>query len=414
MRDCFAGNFAGDSILLERKSNNEPYSIDEIYQYVVRFHEQRRLGKYDQHGLLKQLIDKNWNDMKKELNEAENSNGGIKREYSWSEAEHRVRNCFACALLGDTDIFPTSKAQYDIFDIKTAVDCFDTKTLIDKYPKQGRHDYDEKKEEVDTNRVLMKTEYDKATTYDEVEHGSGFVIHGCSIITNHHVIKTYLDDKQKYEIRISNGVIRNQSCIEAYSDADKDLALLYCSDLKSEKYEICPLQLSAQPLFTGGKVFCFGYPINHTGETALFVEGVVSGFKKAMFNNKQLMVLNCSLCSGNSGGPVLRRIKGEIKVVGVVKQKHTHEILTPAEVNAIAEQSVDDVTKKFPTAYESSPEVAQNLADGLSLRLHKALMSTHSPFPFGDALPGSLVTEFLAYCAQQYKKLDAGVTSSNL
>lgn len=209
--------------------------------------------------------------------------------------------------------------------------------------------------------------------------------------------------KKKYEIHISNGVINDLPCKDAYYDAEKDLALLYCSDLDLKQCGICPLQLSAQLLSTGRKVFCFGYPINHTGETALFVEGMVSGFKKTMFD-EPLMVLNCSLCPGNSGGPVLCRTKGEIKVVGVVKQQHTHEILTPAEVTAIVEHSLDDVTKTLPTAYDSSPGVAQNLVEGLSLRLHRALVSTHSPYDFGDALQGSLVIKFMADCDQLYAR----------
>jgi len=411
VKDCFAGNFAGDSPVLERKPNNEPYRIDEIYQAVVRIHKEGRLLRYDGENLLKQLIDENWNDLIKEHNEALKSGDATKREYSWSEAEHRVRHCFAGTLLDDTDIFPTTKASYDIFDINTAIEHFDTKKLIDKYPKPGSG-YDEEKEEVDTRRVLMKTEYDEATTMVEVEHGSGFIIHDHSIITNEHVIKTYLDDKRKYEIHISNAVINDLPCTDAHYDSKKDLALLYCRDLNLKECGIHPLQLSSQPLSTGRKMFCFGYPVNHTGETALFVEGTVSGFKKTLFG-EPLMVLNCSLCSGNSGGPVLCRTKGEIKVVGVVKQKHTKEILTPAEVTAIVEHSVDDVTKTLPTAYDSSSEVAQTLVDGLSLRLHKALMSTHSPFNFGDALPGSLIIEFMADCDKRYTKLDVRKTSSN-
>lgn len=125
VRDCFAGNFAGDRPLLEIKLDNEPYNIDEIYEAVFDIYEQGLLLKYDPEECLKLLIDENWNVLIKEHQETT-----IKHEYSWSEAERRVRNCFARSFLNDTDIFPTRKQSYDIFDIKRAIDNFDTKNLL--------------------------------------------------------------------------------------------------------------------------------------------------------------------------------------------------------------------------------------------------------------------------------------------
>ena len=78
VRDCFAGNFAGDRPLLSRKLNNEPYRIDEIYEAVVRFHEEGRLLKYDSEEYLKQLIDNNWNDLIAEHQEAVERDDAIK------------------------------------------------------------------------------------------------------------------------------------------------------------------------------------------------------------------------------------------------------------------------------------------------------------------------------------------------
>ena len=78
------------------------------------------------------------------------------------------------------------------------------------------------------------------------------------------------------------------------------------------------MHLSNQPLVTGMQVFSFGYSMSHTGETALFVNGHVSGFKETCSDYRpSLIVLNLSLNSGNSGGPVLSRIGNQLKVVGV-------------------------------------------------------------------------------------------------
>ena len=381
VRDCFAGNFAGDRPLLKRKLDNKPYNIDEICQTVFHINEEGQLLKYDPEENLKRLIDENWNVLIKEHQEAT-----IKHEYSWSEAERRVRNCFAGTLLNDTDIFPIRKQSYDIFDIKRAIDNFDTKKLIDKYPKPGPGDK-EKKQKVVTQRVLIKTEYDNATTMVEVEHGSGFLIDDKFIITNKHVINTYLEDtEEKYEIHISNAAIGQLPCEVAHHVSDKDLALLYCPHLNLKKGDILPLKLSREELKTGMSIMCFGYPIHYRGETALFVDGKVSGFKETLYGDP-LVILNCSLTCGNSGGPVLRRINGTLEVVGVVKQKHTQEILTEDQLTAIVNDSKDD-----------SSEGAQISVKHLSLRLHNALMGTHSPYNFSDALPGPLVAKFKEDC----------------
>ena len=390
VRDCFAGNFAGDRPLLSRKLNNEPYRIDEIYQAVVRFHEEGRLLKYDSEEYLKQLIDNNWNDLIAEYREAVERDDAIKHEYSWSEAEHRVRNCFADTLLNDIDIFRTKKKSYDIFDVKTVVDNFDNKKLIDKYPKQGPG-YDKEKQKVDSQRAYIKTKYEEATNIDEVEHGSGFIIDKQCIITNKHVLSTYLEDKKnEYEIRISNAIIKDLPCTVAHHDAAKDLALLYCSALNLKECGICPLKLSSQPLLPGMCIMCFGYPVHYRGDRALFVDGKVSGSKEVLYGDP-LVVLNCSLSSGNWGGPVLRRINGTLMVLGVVKQKHTQPILAENQITAILNDSTVD-----------SSEGAQISVKQLLLKLHNALMGTHSPFNFSDALPGHLAIKFMDDVKRKY------------
>ena len=342
-------------------------------------------------------------------------------EYSCGEAERRVRDCFASAFPGDSDVFPTKKDQsgmpkiyqtFDIFDIKQSLDYFDTKKYLEKYPEKG-HISDEIKEGVDKQRADILREYEIATTNDEIEHGSGFVISDHFILTNKHVIQTYLDQKD-FEIHISNAAIGELHCEVVHSDPGKDLALLYCPDLNLHQSRISPLQLSTQPLLPGMQIFSFGYPMSHTEETALFVNGNVSGSKRTPSGHSKA-VLNCSLNSGNSGGPVLSWVDGEVRVVGIATQKHFKEILTLDEMNTIENirkslqtQTITDVpeyeidclcrqkiTKKIPLSCQVSLHL-------LTLKLYDAL-ETHSQFNLSNALPGDLVVEFIKNFIPKYK-----------
>ena len=342
-------------------------------------------------------------------------------KYSREEAEHRVRDCFASAFPEDSDVFPTKKDQsgmpkffqtFDIFDIKQSLEYFDAKKYLKKYPEKG-HISDEIKEGVDKQRADILREYEIATTNDEIEHGSGFVISDHFILTNKHVIQTYLDQKD-FEIHISNAAIGELHCEVVHSDPGKDLALLYCPDLNLHQSRISPLQLSTQPLLPGMQIFSFGYPISHTEETALFVNGNVSGSKRTPSGHSKA-VLNCSLNSGNSGGPVLSWVNGEVRVVGIATQKHFKEILTLEEMNTIenirkslqtqtitdvSEYDIDylclqNITKEIPMSCQVSLHL-------LTLKLYDAL-ETHSQFNLSNALPGDLVVEFIKNFIPKYE-----------
>ena len=338
-------------------------------------------------------------------------------EYSRGEAERRVRDCFASAFPGDSDVFPTKKDQsgmpkiyqtFDIFDIKQSLDYFDAKKLIEKYPEKG-HTSDEIKKRVEEQRAHIRSEYEIATTNDEIEHGSGFVISDHFILTNKHVIQTYLAQKD-FEIHISNAAIGKLHCEVVHSDPGKDLALLYCPDLNSHQRGISPLQLSTQSLLPGMQIFSFGYPMSHTEETALFVSGNVSGSKRKLFN-PSMTVLNCSLNSGNSGGPVLSWVDGEVRVVGIATQKHFKEILTLEEMDTIENirkslqtKTITDVPeyeidRKITKQIPMSCQVSLHL---LTLKLYDAL-ETHSQFNLSNALPGDLVVEFIKNFIPKYE-----------
>ena len=342
------------------------------------------------------------------------------REYSMSEADRRVRDCFAGTFRDDRDILPTKEDQsgmpkiyqtFDIFDIKRSLDYFDAKKLLEKYPEKGV-DYEEMKQRVDEKRTSIQNEYEVATTIVEIEHGSGFVIQDHFILTNKHVIETYLDDKDSYEIRISNASIGELSCKVAHCDPGKDLALLYCPDLNLQQNEICSLQLSTQPLLPGMQIFSFGYPMSHTEETALFVSGNVSGSKKTL-SGHSMAVLNCSLNSGNSGGPVLSWVNGQLKVIGIATQKHFKEILTLDERMAIEKirkslqthaipDMPDYAVKMLSCHFDDDRAYCRSAMYLLTLKLYDAL-ETHSQFNLSNALPGHLVVEFITNSITEYR-----------
>ena len=369
---------------------------------------------------LKELIDAHRTCLEKEYREDKLN----KQRYTLSEAERRVRDCFAGSFVCDyTNIFPSKATDegtlridqtYNIFDIQNAIQYFDSKKLVDKYPEEEGLGADEKKK-VDEERARIKQEYDEATAFVEVEHGSGFIIQDHFIITNKHVIELALNDESHItQVLISNAALGDVRlpCEVAHYDAGKDLALLYCPDLKINQTQ--PLQFSDQPLLPGMQILSFGFPVSHTGDTALFVNGYVSGSKK-MLQGHTMAVLNCPLNSGNSGGPVLCWVEGQLKVVGVATQKHFKNILTPNEQVTIEQirkmlqtcvipedSELSEAAKFYFVPAGDLPRLGKTAVYLLTLKLYDAL-ETHSQFNLSNALPGDQVIDFVKMSIEKYQ-----------
>ena len=369
---------------------------------------------------LKELIDAHRTCLEKEYREDKLN----KQRYTLSEAERRVRDCFAGSFVCDyTNIFPSKATDegtlridqtYDIFDIQKAIQYFDSKKLVDKYPEEEGPGADEKKK-VDEERACIKQEYDEATAFVEVEHGFGFIIQDHFIITNKHVIELALNDESHItQILISKAALGDVGlpCEVAHYDAGKDLALLYCPDLKINQTQ--PLQLSDQPLLPGMQILSFGFPVSHTGDTALFVNGYVSGSKK-MLQGHTMAVLNCPLNSGNSGGPILCWVEGQLKVVGVATQKHFKNILTPNEQVTIEhirkmlqtcvipeDSELSEAAKFYFVPAGDLPRLGKTAVYLLTLKLYDAL-ETHSQFNLSNALPGDQVIDFVKMSIEKYQ-----------
>ena len=399
VRDCFSGNFAGDRGLLKRKPAGQMYTITEVYDTFQVIDKHGELLTYPEDEgpgseELKTLIDGNREKLIKEEKEAKEK-PFVQREYSHSQAERRVRDCFAGTVSGDTDIFPERKNTYNISEIKAAIDNFDNKKLIEKYREEEKLD-DEKKKTVDDARDSIQAEYEKAISEAEVSYGSGFIIEDGTIVTNKHVIEDDLCETVRNRIYISNKVIDGVyvPCKVLKEDLLNDLALLKCSKLFWNKIsEIRPLQLSNEPLLTGQEVFCFGYPTHYPGKKALFVEGRVSGEIEKLYR-PQLPIINCSLNSGNSGGPVLRRKDGQLRVVAVVKEQHIKHFLTPEELEELVKDKMEPVT--VSEVQDGATRSAQKLnTKKLATEIYLAMTGSHSPFNFGNVLPAQLVSSLV-------------------
>ena len=395
VRDCFAGNFAGDVGLLKQKFG-ERYSIIDIFNTVKAIDDEGQLLRYpedkgDGSKELKNAIEANWEELTKEYEDAM-ENPCRQRKYSRSGAERRVRDCFAGTLKEDTDIFPnvrnSREATFNVFDIKSAIDNFDEKKLIDKYPKPGRGE-DEKRKNVDDQRAGILTEYEKTIKLVTISYGTGFLIGNGLAITNEHVIRRYLNDEERYGLFVSNELIHCLPTEVVFVDDKNDLALLHCPNLNLNDTEIGSFNLCGVDLLVGQSVFCFGYPPTHRGETALFVEGKVAGYKKEL-HKEPLVTLNCSLRSGCSGGPVMRRIKGQIVVLGVVKEIHKQDIFEENERNFMENMNMQANNLFLQMVLKFIKPLIK-----LVFKLHYALNSTHSPFNFINVIPARKVKKLL-------------------
>lgn len=397
----------------ERSGNNQKYDIFDIRQELLQ------LSNFvNWNGSFAQLVSE-------ELH-AELSRLG-KYTYSRWEAEHRVRDCLLSAYRYDTDIFPNknenwskpkTEQTYNISDIKTAIDYFDKKKLLDKYQNKNVPGSEERNKNVDEERKKIDEEYDTAKEPVEIEHGSGFIINDHYVITNKHVVEEVanehvVEESERKEILIYNAAIGGKGLLGEVADTDstKDLALIYCKELNIEQRGITPLHLSSEKLLVGMQIFAFGYPISHTGKSALFVNGYVSGFKESDYK-PTWVVLNCPLNSGNSGGPILCWFGDQLKVVGIATQKHIKNILTLNEMEKIEKireslqtssiSGISDSNIKL-SLYQreylvsSIPDPCQPPMNLLILKLYDAL-ETHSQFNLGNALPGHYLIEFICKC----------------
>ena len=150
VRDCFAGNFAGDQWTIEGGINYS-YNIVDIYDAFVRWDEVREIAEAKRAAL------------EREYSKAKTAEGNVKlRLHSKIRALGRMMDSelFTHCGLHSDDILPGQKNDYNIFDIHEALVKLDGK-FLEKYPEEGPGS-EELRKLIDKHRADLKEEYQKA------------------------------------------------------------------------------------------------------------------------------------------------------------------------------------------------------------------------------------------------------------
>lgn len=131
----------------------------------------------------------------------------------------------------------------------------------------------------------------------EAKHvlGSGYLISADGlIVTNYHVVGSYIDDPVRFAIRVRNHAGEHPARLIRF-DLENDLALLRADGIKAR-----PLTLARQPPAPGENIVAFGNP---EGLGLSLIEGISNGFAAKGVVDR--MLLSMPLNSGMSGGPVM-------------------------------------------------------------------------------------------------------------
>ena len=298
VRECFQDLLKWQATIFPIEENesgaasiNESHDILDILKRVTHFEE----CEFENSSIVPYMIDK----LAMEYLRAVHS----QRIYSRDEAEHRVKDCFAGTFPDHVDLFLTGRDNYGIpksHQTSKSVECKEACFLSD--------------EQQDYWNLFKKV-------VEQRGNGSGFIFKDHFVITS----SKFGDERVLFcdqgKIHISNAVIGKLSCEVAFVDVGKDLALLYCQDLKLNQSGIKPLQLSDFPLLTDRKqTVSFGYPRPYPSEKAFVVNAPVCGSIETPLGYT-LMTLQLPLDLGFCGSPIRYKVNGKWSVVGVVRTK---------------------------------------------------------------------------------------------
>ena len=298
VRECFQDLLKWQATIFPIEENesgaasiSESHDILDILKRVTHFEE----CEFENSSIVPYMIDK----LAMEYLRAVHS----QRIYSRDEAEHRVKDCFAGTFPDHVDLFLTGRDKYGIpksHQTSKSVECKEACFLSD--------------EQQDYWNLFKKV-------VEQRGNGSGFIFKDHFVITS----SKFGDERVLFcdqgKIHISNAVIGKLSCEVAFVDVGKDLALLYCQDLKLDQNGIKPLQLSDFPLLTDKKqTVSFGYPRPYPSEKAFVVNAPVCGSIETPLGYT-LMTLQLPLDLGFCGSPILYKVNGKWSVVGVVRTK---------------------------------------------------------------------------------------------
>lgn len=323
-------------------------------------------------------------------------------QYLKEEVLTRVKQCFPGSdyvqQLSEDDIALQNDSRgHSILEITEVVTDL-LETLMSRGPgvdvdEKAREEYRGFIQEWERRKTRLISERNKEiSTYEEIDHGTGFIFNGHFIVTCKHVIQDHIDDK-RIRIFISNSATGGKElvCELVNADPSTDLALLHCKELNSN-IQCLPLSTfeeDGKDTFQGMRIYCLGYPPTNHGEDAYLSEGILSGcFKPYGDNRSSLMVLDCSSYPGFSGGPVIAQIKNHFKVVGVLLQKQIKNVFTTnerLEINNIKEA----VESGRPSVTENEKKLFNFFC------MVSAAYEENCQTGFCHALQGNVVSQFV-------------------
>ena len=365
VRECFQDLLKWQATIFPIEENesgaasvNESHDIRDILKRVTHFEE----CEFENSSIVPYMIDK----LAMEYLRAVHS----QRIYFRDEAEHRVKDCFAGTFPDHVDLFLTGRDKYGIpksHQTSKSVECKEACFLSD--------------EQQDYWNLFKKV-------VEQRGNGSGFIFKDHFVITS----SKFGDERVLFcdqgKIHISNAVIGKLSCEVAFVDVGKDLALLYCQDLKLDQNGIKPLQLSDFPLLTDKKqTVSFGYPRPYPSEKAFVVNAPVCGSVETPLGYT-LMTLQLPLDVGFCGSPILYKVNGNWSIVGVVRTKEPFGEYISFDERQIIEKLC---ASSNPCKYDHNQTSS---IDALAFRLINVLAACQTCNLY--VLPGKYVIDFIS------------------
>ena len=366
VRECFQDLLKWEATIFPIEENesgaasiNESHDILDILKRVTHFEE----CEFENSNIVPYMIDK----LAMEYLRAVHS----QRIYSRDEAEHRVKDCFAGTFPDHVDLFLTGRDNYygipKSHQTSKSVECKEACFLSD--------------EQQDYWNLFKKV-------VEQRGNGSGFIFKDHFVITSSKFGDEHVLFCEQRKIHISNAVIGKLSCEVAFVDVGKDLALLYCQDLKLNQSGIKPLQLSDFPLLTDRKqTVSFGYPRPYPSEKAFVVNAPVCGSIETPLGYT-LMTLQLPLDLGFCGSPILYKVNGKWSVVGVVRTKEPFGEYISFDERQIIEKLC---ASSNPCKYDHNQTSS---IDALAFRLINVLAACQTCNLY--VLPGKYVIDFIS------------------